>query len=93
MLLCCQKHGLLSTLVVMFRVILHFIHAVLTKQELVPLCLLEIVYTSTHMANFPVCHAYYEIRVVKIFAFKQLYRNYYWCLQVHQINKKFPGLQ
>ena len=30
-------------------------------------------YTSTHVANFSVCHAY--------FAFKQLYRNYYWCLQ------------
>ena len=23
-------------------------------------------YTSTHMANFSVCHAYYEIRMVKV---------------------------
>ena len=40
MLLCGQKRGFLPTLVLMFRVILAFIHTMLTNQEAVSLCLL-----------------------------------------------------
>ena len=53
-LLCCQRHGFLPILAVMFGVILAlmpFIHTVLTKQEAVSLCLLEIV---THRHIWPI---------------------------------------
>ena len=41
-------------------------------------------YTSTKTANFSVCHAY---QCGKGFAFKQLYPNYYWCLQTPDKSK------
>ena len=49
----------------MFRVTPAFIHIVLTKQEAVSV-FIRYCYTSTHMAKFSVCHAYYEISVVKV---------------------------
>ena len=55
-------------LAVMFRDMLAFIHTVLTNQAAASLCLSEIV---THRHMWP----------IKDFAFKQMYRNYYWCLQ------------
>ena len=50
----------------MFKVTPAFIHIVLTKQEAMALCSLEIVTHQHHMAKFSVCHAYYEISVVKV---------------------------
>ena len=65
-LLCCQRHGSLTTLVMMFRVTPAFIHIVMTKEEAVSLYFFRNCYTSTHIAKFSVCHAYYEISVVKV---------------------------
>ena len=61
----CQKHGSRPTLVMMFRDTPAFIHIVLTKQQVVYV-FIRSCYTSTHMANFSVCHVYYEISVEKV---------------------------
>ena len=64
-LLCCQRHGSLPTLVMMFSVTPAFIHIVLKTGGGVSVFIRNC-YTSTNMAKFSVCHAYYEISVVKV---------------------------
>ena len=61
-----SERGFLPTLVGLFKDTLAFIQTVLRNQEAASPCLSEIVcYTSTHVANFSVCHAY-EFSVVRI---------------------------
>ena len=79
-LLCFQRDGSLPTLVMLFRVTLAFIHIVLTKQEAVSLCSLEIVIHQHIWPNFQ-CACILWDKCGEGFTLKQLHCNYYWCLQ------------